>query len=408
MSLCIIHSSKATCKRPKLELADIFKRYLADYLKKHRISLWQKKVLYDIQVCRTAMCGGHIEVCDHCDYEQPAYNSCHNRHCPKCQGIARRRWVAARLQELLPVPYYHVVFTLPHRLNNIALYNKRLVYDMFYKSAAYTLLKFGRDPKWLGAQLGLIGVLHTWGKGLCYHIHWHFIIPGGGLTDDGQWQELPYDDKFLFPPKAMSKVVRARFIKLLRKAYNNGKINMPDSEEPLQSPAMFEYFLNDVASDKWVNYCKRPFGGRERVLKYIGRYTHRVAISNHRLINIKDGKIRFFVKNYKKGGATEPIALTADEFIRRFLMHILPRRFRKIRYAGFLAPAIRDEKLRLAKQSLQDSHCKARSEAINIHGVDLLLDPIEKCPRCHIGRMRSINIDQHTMRTNWMAYINSS
>lgn len=408
MSFCIIHRSSAVNKRPKYELADIFKRYLADYLKKHRISTWQKKVLYDIQVCRTAICGGHIEVCDHCGFEQPAYNSCHNRHCPKCQGIVRRRWVAARLQELLPVPYYHIVFTLPHRLNNIALYNKRLIYDIFYKAAAYTLLKFGRDPRWLGAQMGLIGVLHTWGKGLCYHIHWHFIIPGGGLTDDGQWRELPYDDKFLFPPKAMSKVIRARFIKLLRQAYSKGKVKIPDSEEPLQSPAMFEYFLNDLASDEWVNYCKRPFGAPERVVKYIGRYTHRVAISNNRLINIKDGKICFFVKNYKKGGATEQMALSADEFIRRFLMHILPRRFRKIRYAGFLAPAVRDDKLRLARRSLKVSRSDTPAAAPNMNPMDLAGDAIERCPKCFVGHMRAVNIDKNTMCTNWTIYMNSS
>ena len=407
MSFCITHHSKATCNRPKFELADIFKRYLADYLKKHRVSLWQKKALFDIQVCRTAACGGHIEACDHCDYQQPAYNSCHNRHCPKCQGIARRKWVAARLHEVLPVPYYHIVFTLPHRLNNIALYNKRLIYDMFYKAAAYTLLKFGRDPKWLGAQLGLIGVLHTWGMGLCCHIHWHFIVPGGGLTDDGQWRELPFSDKFIFPSKAMSKVVCARFIKLLRKAYNKGEVKIPDSEEPLQSQAMFEYFLSDLASDKWINYCKRPFGGPERALKYIGRYTHRVAIANSRLIDIKEGTIRFYVKDYKNGGATEQIKLPADEFIRRFLMHVLPRRFRKIRYAGFLAPAIRDEKLKLARQSLQDNHGEAQYEPINVHAVDLL-DPVERCPKCHIGRMQVINIDRETMRRNWALYINSS
>jgi len=407
MSFCIIHHSSAVNKRPKYELADIFRRYLAGYLKTHRISFWQKKALFDILVCRTAACGGHIETCDHCGFEQPAYNSCHNRHCPKCQGIARRRWVAARLKELLPVPYYHVVFTLPHRLNNIALYNKRLIYDMFYKSAAYTLLKFGRDPKWLGAQMGLIGVLHTWGKGLCCHIHWHFIVPGGGLTDDGQWRELPYNDRFLFPPKAMSKVIRARFIKLLRKAYNEGKVKIPDSEEPLHSPVMFEYFLNDAASDKWINYCKRPFGGPERALKYIGRYTHRVAISNRRLIDINDGKIRFFVKDYKNDGASEPMTLHADEFIRRFLMHILPRRFRKIRYTGFLAPAIRDEKLKQARKSLQESNEKVLLETINAQAVDLI-DPVEKCPKCHIGRMQTINIDRETMRKNWLHYIDSS
>jgi len=204
MSICSLHTKKFTGSRPKYELADILKRYLPLYLKSHRISLWQNKILNAIQTCRTAECGGHIEVCDHCAYMQPAYNSCHNRHCPKCQGIARRKWVEERLQELLPVPYYHVVFTLPHRLNTLALYNKRLIYNLFYHAAAYTLLKFGKDPKYLGAQLGFTGVLHTWGKALCYHIHWHFIVPGGGLTEEGKWIPLPYSDNFLFPVKAMS------------------------------------------------------------------------------------------------------------------------------------------------------------------------------------------------------------
>ena len=407
MSFCIIHHSSTISKRPKYELADVFNRYLSDYLKTHRISLWQKKALFDIQACRTALCGGHIEICDHCRFEQPAYNSCHNRHCPKCQGIARRKWLAARLEELLPAPYYHVVFTLPHRLNNIALYNKRLIYDMFHKSAAYTLLKFGRDPRWLGAQMGLIGVLHTWGKGMCCHVHWHFIIPGGGLTDDGEWRELPHHDKFIFPHKALSKVVRARFIKLLRKAYNKGEVKIPDSVAPLQSPPMFEYFLNDLAMDEWVNYCKRPFGGPERALKYIGRYTHRVAITNKRLIDVNGGKIRFVVKDYKKGGASEQMTLPADEFIRRFLMHILPRRFRKIRYAGFLAPAVRDEKLRLARRSLQKNRKESLWEMIKAPSVDML-DPIEKCPKCHIGLMRSINIDRDTMKRSWALYMDSS
>ncbi len=293
----------------------------------------------------------------------------------------------------------------------IFLYSQVLqkdVGDMFYKAAAYTLLKFGRDPKWLGAQLGLIGVLHTWGKGLCCHIHWHFIVPGGGLAEDGQWRNLPYNDKFIFPPKAMSRVIRARFIKRLRKAYHNGKIKMPDSEEPLHSPAMFEYFLNDLASDKWINYCKRPFGGPERALKYIGRYTHRVAISNKRLIDVNEGKIRFFVKDYKNGGATEQMTLPAEEFIRRFLMHILPRRFRKIRYAGFLAPAVRDEKLKPARQSLQESHSEKPYEIMNLHGVDLAIEPMERCPKCHIGRMQTIHIDRETMQRNRMLYMDSS
>jgi hypothetical protein len=342
----------AAGQRTKFELADILRRYLPAYLRTHRISPWQKKILYAIQVCRTSACGAHLEACDHCDYTEPAYDSCGNRHCPKCQGIKRRKWVANRLKELLPVPYYHIVFTLPHRLNDLVLYNKRLIYNLFYQACSYTLLKFGKDPQYLGAQLGFIGVLHTWGKGLCYHIHWHFIVPGGGLTKDGSWVDLPYNDKFIFPPKAMSRVIRARFIKLLKKACYDGKIEIPDSRADLKHPAMFEYFLNDLASDKWINYAKRPFGGPEQVVKYIGRYTHRVAISNNRLIDIKGGKIRFRVKNYKKGGKKEEMELPAELFIQR--------------------------------------------------------NNGEKCPRCHIGRMRAVEFGREWLYDGWMAYEDSS
>jgi hypothetical protein len=330
-------------------------------------------------------------------------------------GIARRRWVAARLRELLPVPYYHVVFTLPHRLNDLALYNKQIIYNLFYRAAAYTLLKFGNDPKYLGAWLGFIGVLHTWGKELCYHIHWHFIIPGGGLTPEGKWLHLPYSDKFLFPPKAMSKVIRARFIKLLRQAYNKGQLIIPDSCEALTSPVMFEYFLNDVASDKWINHVKRPFGGAEQVVKYIGRYTHRVALSNNRLIDINGGCIRFYGKNYKKDGIIEKFELPANEFIRRFLLHTLPRRFKKMRYGGFLSPAIRHEKLAEIRQSLGHEVCDALTDSIAVNGIsdnleltDWEKDGIGKCPQCHIGTLIAKDIERDFMRHNWLAYLNSS
>ena len=201
----------------------------------------------------------------------------------------------------------------------------------------------------MGAQLGFIGVLHTWGKGLCYHIHWHFIVPGGGLTEDGQWIDLPYSDKFIFPPLAMSKVIRARFIKQLRKAYNKKQLIIPDSCEYLNDAAMFEYFLNDLSSDKWINYAKPPFGGPEQMVKYVGCYTHRVALSNNRLTDITGDKISFYVKNYKKGGVKETMTLSANEFIRRFLLHFLPKRFRKIRYGGFLARSVYAHKLEQAR-----------------------------------------------------------
>ena len=395
-------------QRPTFELADILRRYLPAYLKTHRISLWQEKILYAIQVCRTMACGGHLEECDTCDYTEPAYNSCGNRHCPKCQGIKRRKWIAGRLQELLPLPYYHIVFTLPHRLNDLALYNKQLIYNLFYQACAYTLLKFGEDPKYLGAQLGFIGVLHTWGKGLCYHIHWHFIVPGGGLTKDGSWVDLPYNDKFIFPPKAMSRVVRARFIKLLKKAYYAGKIRIPDSREDLRHPVMFEYFLNDLASDAWYNHAKRPFGGPEQVVKYIGRYTHRVALSNHRLVDIDGGRILFWMKNYKKGGKKEKMELPADLFIQRFLWHILPKRFRKIRYGGFLARPVREEKLELARQAMGQETCDELIAKIDADVQEWERNNGEKCPKCQTGTLRAVEIDKRLLNGKWVAYQDSS
>jgi len=405
MPICSSHIKKFVWQRPTFELADILRRYLPDFLKKHYISPWQDKALFDIQVCRTAACGGHIEICDHCSFEQPAYNSCHNRHCPKCQGISRRIWVAERMKELLPVPYFHVVFTLPHRLNDLVLYNKQILYNIFYRAAAYTLLKFGKDPKYLGGQLGFIGVLHTWGSSLSYHVHWHFIIPGGGLSRDGKWNHLPYHEKYLFPGSAMAKVVAGVFIKHLRQAYNDGKITIPDSQEDLSSPYMFEYFLNELASDRWVNYVKRPFGGPEEVVKYIGRYTHRVAISNHSLMSIDGGKIKFSTRNYKKGGTRGTTELSADEFIRRFLLHILPKRFRKIRYGGFMAQSIREAKLALARQSLAEQNIAIEMDHSDF---DFEIEDFKKCPRCHIGIMRAIELDGDFCHHNWPVSVNSS
>ncbi|MDW7679438.1 MAG: IS91 family transposase [bacterium] len=408
MSLCLAHTSRSVGNRPKYELADILKRYLPRFRKTHRISRWQEKILYDIQICRTVSCGAHIEICTHCEYRQPAYNSCHNRHCPKCQGIARRKWVESRLKELLPVPYYHIVFTLPHRLNDLALYNKELIYNLFYQAAAYTLLKFGKDPKYLGAQLGFIGVLHTWGKGLCYHVHWHFIVPGGGLTESGQWINLPCSDKFIFPSLAMSKVIKARFIKQLRKLYNKKQLNIPDNCEYLNSPVMFEYFLNDLASDQWINYAKKPFGGPEQAVKYIGRYTHRVAIANNRLLDINSGKISFEVKNYKKGGIKEAVRLSADEFIRRFLLHILPKRFRKIRYGGFLARSVSDKKIEQARSQLVTEATESRINEIELVSNGWDIKATDRCPKCQIGIMRAIDIDKNAKVRNWHAYIGCS
>lgn len=391
MAISSSQSQTAHSNRPTYELAQILRQYLPQYLRSHRISPWQRKILHQIQVCRTAYLGGHLEVCDHCAYEEPAYNSCHNRHCPKCLGIARARWVSARMEELLPVPYYHLVFTLPHRLNTLALYNKTLLYNLFYEAVSYTLLRFGRDAKHLGAQIGFIAVLHTWGKGLCTHIHWHVILPGGGLTDDSQWRALPHHDKFVFPVHAMSRVVRARFIKLLRNAYDRGELEIPQAYDELRNEVMFEYFLNDLAADKWVCYAKPPFGGPEQVLKYLGRYTHRVALSNHRILGIAQGRIRLNTKNYRQGGRLEITELSAEEFIHRFLDHTLPKRFRKIRYGGFLVCTVRQAKLAQARQALGVAKPALEPAGTEPESLEVSLsEEKHRCPKCGFGVMQAV------------------
>lgn len=328
-------------KRPQLELADIFREYGTEYRAKHNLSPKQHSVMFDIEHCRTRALGYHVDVCTKCDYTEHSYNSCRNRHCPKCQGITQRKWVKARLKNILPIPYYHVVFTLPHKIFPVSLYNKRIFYDLLFDCAAQTLLLFGKDPKHLGALIGFYGVLHTWGGQLWQHLHTHFIVSGGGLDDNGQWVEPRCKGKFLFPVKAVSRVFRGKFIQGLKSAYYEDKLTFPDEYSHLKDPRLFEFWINELVTQDWVVYTKTPFAGPEEVVRYIGRYTHRVAISNARLISMKDGQVCFNYKNYKKksskGYTWEKACLSAEEFIRRFLMHILPEKFHRIRHYGFLA-----------------------------------------------------------------------
>lgn len=402
---CIHNSEKQS---DAFELADILRLYLPAFRKKHRISAWQEKILNAIQICRTAACGTHLETCDLCHYSETAYDSCGNRHCPKCQGFKRQQWIAGRLKELLPIPYYHVVFTLPHRLNKLALYNKKLIYVLFYQACAFTLLKFGKDPNRLGAQLGFFGVLHTWGKALCYHIHWHFIVTGGGLTKDGKWIDLPYKDKYLFPNKAMAKVVRARFIKLFKRAYFAGKITIPDSHIELQHPAMFEYFCTDLASDKWINFAKRPFGGPEQVVKYVGRYTHRVAVANSSIHALDNGRILFEGKDHKNKGKRRLFTLSADKFIQRFLFHILPKRFRKIRYGGFLARPVRKQKLQLARKATGLDECQKLLDKIEKQLQEWQVEILSQCPNCYTGVLQPAGMETNRNPIDSISYWNSS
>ena len=321
-------------ERPKIELADIFKQYGEEYLRTHTLSPDQHKVMYDITHCRSKQLGYHLDVCDHhCGHKEIAFNSCRNRHCPKCQNRARSKWVQARLAQLLPIAYYHTVFTLPHKIFPLSLYNKEIFYELLFNSAAETLQDFAADPKHLGAKIGFYGILHTWGGALCQHLHVHFIVTGGGLNKEGQWVEPKYKDKFLFPVRALSKTFRGKFIEGLKKAYYDGKLTLPYGFGNLAEIDKFEQWIDRLVAKEWVVYCKPPFSGPEEVVRYIGRYTHRVAISNHRLLSLDHGKVYFLYKDYKdKKEYWRQTHLDAPEFIRRFMMHVLPSRFHPVFY----------------------------------------------------------------------------
>jgi hypothetical protein len=331
--------------RPRIEVADIFRRHGAAFraAQGDRLSIDQRRVMAAIEVCRTAALGGHVEQCENCGEIRVAYNSCRNRHCPKCQGLARAQWLADRRAELLPVPYFHVVFTMPAPLAAIALQNKALVYDILFKVAAETIRVIGADPKHLGAETGMIAILHTWGQTLTHHPHVHCIVPGGGLGPDGRWVTCRPD--FFLPVHVLSALYRRLFLERLQAAYDAGDLKFFDDLAPLQAPTAFAQYLAPLRYAKWVVYAKRPFGGAQQVLDYLGRYTHRVAIANGRLLDCDNGAVRFRWKDYRASSKSKAMTLDADEFIRRFLLHVLPKRFRRIRHFGFLGNACRAAKL---------------------------------------------------------------
>ena len=370
------------------EVADIFRLYGAEYRKNHNLSMEQHNAMYAISHCRTSAYGFHADVCDDCGYTESAYNSCRNRHCPKCQGINKRRWVANRLNERLPVAYHHCVFTLPNRLSLLSLHNRKLIYDLLFDAASQTLLTFGNDPRWLGALIGFYGILHTWSQTLWPHTHLHFIVTAGGLTIDGKWVEPKHKGKFLFPVKALSCVFRGKFIEGLKKAYYNGELVLPDDLKVLDDPGQFERWIDLLVSKNWVVYSKPPFAGPEEVIRYIGRYTHRVAISNHRIISISDGKIRFSYKDNKekdKRKKWKEMELPADQFIERFLWHVLPNQYHRIRHFGFLTNNKKGANLEIIRSFLSSSRqVEALPEKPQFEDSEGL-----NCPQCGKGKMRS-------------------
>ena len=373
-----------------LELADIIRTYGTAYKKRHKFPRHHLRVLSAIERCRTASLGGHVDRCDDCSYERISYNSCRNRHCPKCGSLAKEKWLLAREGELLPVPYFHIVFTLPEELNAITLYNQRLMYTMLFHAASETLLCLGRDPKLLGGELGLIGVLHTWGQNLMNHPHVHYIVPGGALSIDGKrW--IGSKKKFFIHVRVLSKVFRGKFLASLKSAYQQKKLQFGGAIEPLKKKTAFQALISTLYNKEWVVYAKKPFGGPSQVLAYLGRYTHRVALTNNRLVSISDGKVIFRWRDYRDDNKEKLMTLDASEFLRRFLLHVLPERFCKIRYYGFLSNRRRLDQLNKCKELLGVPPSPKQTEAksweellLEVTGVDVRI-----CPVCHKGRMRS-------------------
>lgn len=358
-------------------LADIIHRYLDGYRSRHKLSPHQYRALAAIRSCRTRDMGAHLRECLQCNFRQIAYNSCGNRHCPKCQTNRSFKWMKQQLDQMLPIPYYHVVFTLPHQLNNLALCNKAAIYQLFFDSAAQTLQAFAADPKYLGAKLGIIAILHTWGQNLSYHVHLHMIVTAGGLCEDScQWKPLPYRSKFIFPVKAVSKVMRGKFLQGLRSLYEKDQLSLPGGLQPLAWSGNFKHFINQLYKTHFYSYAKKPLTGCQQIFQYLARYTHKVAISNSRIKRIDDGEIRFSYKDYRDDNRIKVMRLSALEFLRRFLQHILPPGFRKIRYYGIFAPACRTKSIALIRQLLA---LKVELSENNPHKDEIL------CPACQRG-----------------------
>jgi Putative transposase/Transposase zinc-binding domain len=351
----------------RLEVADIMRHHGEAYRQAHdgHLGRVERRTMSAIELCRTAALGGHLEGCPSCRTIRVAYNSCRNRHCPKCQGPACRDWLAARQGELLPVPYFHVVFTLPAPMAGIAFQNKAVVYAILFKAAAETLLTIAADPKHLGAEIGLVAVLHSWGQNLHYHPHVHCIVPGGGLspTRFGAVQWIACRPGFFLPVRVLSRLFRRLFLHDLQAAYEAGKLSFFGDLAGLTAPAAFSRRLAEARHVEWIVYAKPPFGGPEQMLTYLGRYTHRVAIANSRLVSMADGRVAFRWKDYRHRGKAKVMTLDAHEFIRRFLLHTLPDGFHRIRHYGFLANGHRAQKLELCRRLLNITAQESATDA---------------------------------------------
>jgi len=371
----------------RLEVADVFRQYEQEFFAAwgHTLSRQQRRAFRDICACRTAALGAHIEQCDSCPYQDISFNSCRSRNCPKCQSSARDKWLAGQAPHLLPVPYCHVVFTLPHELSPLALQNPKLIYDLLFRAVRETLLVIAADPKRLGAHLGFLAVLHTWDQKMLQHPHLHCLVPAGGLSlDRSRW--IRCRGRFFLPKDVLASRFRNRFLKLLAALYRRKQLRLAGKLAELRRPAAFDRLYSSLKKKKWIVHAKRPFGGPEQVLKYLARYTHRIAIANGRLVSLSNGQVTFWWRDSADGNTQKLMTIEAVEFIRRFLLHVLPPGFVKIRHFGFLANSTRRVSLALCRRLLACEQPEARAMLtdVQVRAVH------RKCPACHTGTLHVI------------------
>lgn len=382
------------CASCGVEVADIFCQYGPDYRKSHRMPRNQLRAMRAVEVCRTAALGGHKYTYS-CGHLEISYNSCRNRHCPKCQFLRKEKWITARSEDLLPIQYFHVVFTIPAELNPLVLTNQKVMYNLLFRSVSETLMELGNDPKRLGARIGFMGILHTWGQNLMDHPHIHCVVTGGGLSSDGgRW--ISCRKGFFIPVRVMSALFRGKLLDYLKRHYESGDLVFPGALGHLGELHAFDSFRKQFYHKKWVVYCKPPFNGVEGVLQYLSRYTHRIAISNHRILKLEDGKVSFLWRDYSDGDKEKIMTLHASEFIRRFLLHVLPDRFVKIRHFGLLANRRRKDNIALCRELLgictivtkdKDTPVTWQELLLKVSGVD-----VTKCPVCKKGNMIRVEV----------------
>lgn len=378
-----------------VEVADIFRQYGPEYRQSHQLPRNQRRVMGAIVDCRTSALGGHKDKCDNCGHTEISYNSCRNRHCPKCQFLKKEKWIEARAEDLLPIQYFHVVFTIPAELKPLVLSNKKVMYDILFRSVSETLIRLADDPKHLGAHIGFMAILHTWGQNLMDHPHVHCVVTGGGLSPEGSsW--ISSRKKFFIPVNVMSELFKEKFRAYLKRSYELGELVFPVVIDYLKERHAFERLRRQLYHKKWVVYCKPPFNGVEGVFEYLSRYTHRIAISNNRILKIENGEVSFLWRDYSDGDKVKIMTLYALEFIRRFLLHILPGGFVKVRYYGLIANRNRKNNIALCRDLLGTSQIETKDKNIpetwqehllRVSGVD-----VTKCPVCKKGRMVTVEV----------------